>query len=410
MTTPSLPPQRHDRCALMLSHRLSGVTLSNFAAARATMGATHDVILLLTEPLAEEARALGLEGRFVILEKDEIFVPAYRRKSALRRIVPGNPDLVMLAFWRARPDYAAYWLLEYDVLMPKGYGALAEICAASRADLLASRVRTYVDRPDWGHWRTLGAPDGPVPEARRHGAFMPLSRFSQALMRELDRAYGSGWHGHHECAVATIARHAGLAVTELNSEAQAVLGRPIMSPVGFRVKDCKPTRPDFAHHPVKTGEEARMILSALGIEPEAPAPTAAPVVSDSELLAALEEASAHLSLARHHAGGADRAIPAALRRVQEDLARLCAMLRGAPGGGAAGLEAELSAPGPQPAAPPGGLAAGHAYLAGAIARRAAAIALRPRAETGGPLPPEVLRYVSLLPDHLHVLAHQLDQR
>jgi hypothetical protein len=200
MTSPPLPPKQHDRCALMLSHRLTSVTLDNFASARATMGATHDVFLALTEPLAEEAIGLGLAGQFVVLAPDAIFEPAYGAKSASRRIVPGNPDLVMLAFWRMRPEYSAYWLLEYDVLMPQGYEPLAEICARTDADLIASRIRTYVDRPDWGHWRTLASPDGPVPEERRHGSYMPLSRFSAVLMRELDRAFRAGWRRRRRSA------------------------------------------------------------------------------------------------------------------------------------------------------------------------------------------------------------------
>lgn len=244
----------------LLSHRLCDTTLARFDDLRA---AGADSVLLLTEPLGIAVRRAGI-GDALVLSPDEIHLPDYGAKSASRRIVPGNADLALLALRRARPGYARYWLVEYDVFLPEGGRTLAALDAASAAALLLPlRLENRADTPAWHHWPGLVIPPGEaVPEAAHSQGLLCLFRASAALLDALDAAYRRGWAGHVEAVLPTLATARGFAVETMNAAGRRALGRNVTDGRAFSAFRCRPTAPALIYHPVKTEAAAGALRDA----------------------------------------------------------------------------------------------------------------------------------------------------
>ncbi len=242
-------------CAAIIGHRACPATLARFREARAFLRQAMDVVLVLTAP-PDPAAALPEET--LLLAPEAVFLAGYGAKAASRQVVPGNVDLVLLALARARPGYARYWAMEYDVFFPAGPAPLLELEACD-ADLLAAHQWRRPDSPGWPHWAGLRCPG--VPEPRQLAAFQPLARYSAALLAAMEARYPAGWHGHHEALVPTLAVHAGLAVATLNE----ALGRPMLDGRAFDHRGCEAVAPDYAYHPVKTEAKAAALRQTLGL-------------------------------------------------------------------------------------------------------------------------------------------------
>lgn len=263
-TDPPLRPAR-DRCAILLAHALDDATLARWREWESGCGATHDTLLVLTTQARAAASALGLT-RVLFLDPSEIFLPDYLPKSGSRKIVPGNPDLVLLALWRRLPSYRFYLVSEYDVFFPGGVSAVQAADAASGADLIGADLRTPAEDPDWVHWRGLVVPATHGPAAP-HGILLCMGRYSAPLFEALDQAYRSGWNGHFEVLVPTVAAARGLVAETWNDAAARAGAAPITHRGSFHWRRMRPVAQHLAHHPVKTQGAARAVAEALGLPP-----------------------------------------------------------------------------------------------------------------------------------------------
>lgn len=251
---------RGRRCIALLSASLNRLTLTRYRRLVAALGASYDCVLLLADELHEAAAALPLHDA-VCLGADDIFLPAYGAKSASRKIVPGNPDLAVLALHRARPHYEHIWLIEHDVFFPDGPEVLAALDAATEAELVVPfGLQSRAQSPDWFWWRSFGPPEGvaAAPEACFR-SLLCVMRLGGRLLRALDLAYRAGWHGHFEATVPTIARHQGLAFDSLRVLGPRALGRQAITATAFHFQACAPDPASLIFHPVKTlAEEAAL--------------------------------------------------------------------------------------------------------------------------------------------------------
>ena len=240
-------------CVVLLSHRLCDATLPRLDSLRDGLAGRMDIVLALTEPLGRAAAACGIVEALVF-GRDDLYLPAYGAKAASRRILPGNPDLVLLAVRRARPDHARYWYIEFDVWFPGGAGVLAELDPRSEADLVVPlRAHPRSSSPKWHHWPSLRIPPAEaMAEEAQHHTLLCLHRASGRLLDAADAAYRRGWAGHFEATLPSIAVASGFTIERLNEIARAHRGAPVIDARGFRSNGCEMAEPGLIYHPVKT--------------------------------------------------------------------------------------------------------------------------------------------------------------
>ena len=257
---------------MLLSHRLCDTTLARYDALRAALPAgDYDVVLTLTEPFGRAARGAGVAD-WVVLEPEEIFHPDYPLKPQSGKIVPGNPDLVTLALWRRRPHYRHIWYVEFDVFFAGGAGVLAEVDAASDADLILPRGGSNRKRsPNWMHWPSVVIPETETPPAEKQlQSMLCLHRVSARMLRELDAAYRRGWAGHFEGTMPTLATQTGLRVEQVNDIAKRTRGRRLIESDGFGALECRLFEADMIYHPLKTTASEALLLAGETVNARTP--------------------------------------------------------------------------------------------------------------------------------------------
>lgn len=198
---------------------------------------------------------------------DQLFDLGYPRKGRNRRFHPGNMDLVLLRFFRERPSFDFYWLIEHDVRFTGRWTTLVDDARPAEPDLVGTTLCTRQSAPDWRFWYTLDTPAGV--DAHAHEmvrGFFPVLRLSRRALEILDAAYRRGWTGHCEGAVPTILHAHGLRLEDLGGDGPFVRAGnvnrfytntpadPLLSPGTFVFRprrDRAGPIPDMLWHPVK---------------------------------------------------------------------------------------------------------------------------------------------------------------
>jgi len=251
-------------CVVLLSHRLCDTTLARHEEFAASLPDGFSLVLALTEPLGRAASLLGLPG-VEILSPQDVYFPAYEAKANSGKPPSHNTDLALLAVWRRRPGHGFYWLVEYDVWLPKAGRMLAALDVATEADYLVP-FAPNPRRPDsnWHHWTWFRHP----PEAAAWLADNPpchamqcIERLSGRLLAALESAHREGWSGHPEALLPTIARRNGLSVETMRALGRRLFGRDIVTKRSFRVRGAQHEPGAEIYHPVKT-EAVRDALAA----------------------------------------------------------------------------------------------------------------------------------------------------
>jgi hypothetical protein len=128
----------------------------------------------------------------------------------------GHHDLPVMAFFRERPEYDHYWIIEDDVRFAGDWARLFAALDASPADLLATTLYPRASLPDWYWWKSLTVPDGEsVAETHLHKCFGPFARLSNRLLATLDRQYRRGLAGHFELIWPTLCHVSGFGMEDV---------------------------------------------------------------------------------------------------------------------------------------------------------------------------------------------------
>ncbi len=257
------PSQRDGTtCVVLFSYAYNQITDERYAQIKSDLGQFYDVYLFLSECDNPDPD----NNHIVCASRDEIFLPIYGEKSASLKIVPGNSDLNVLAFWRKFPGYRYYWICEYDVYSPSGFGKLHNLNTFSDADVLCTQVTTIPMYPDWPHWSTLkvgalrdGRSADVVTEDQVLMGFMPLARLSADLLATLDWSYRNGWAGHYEVTMTTIAKVNAMTVESINALSTTIFRRDMCRWQNFNY--ISPVMVDGYgfYHPVKSLDLAGLI-------------------------------------------------------------------------------------------------------------------------------------------------------
>ena len=131
----------------------------------------------------------------------------------------GNADLMAICFADDHPIYDYIWGIEYDVHFEGSWGFFLSRFEASEADLLGTLIGpiselAVQDMPPAFRDETGSRPS---PEDIVAG-FFPIFRMSRAMISTLNEAYKTGWNGHYEYTLGTLAKRKGLTIEDIGGD------------------------------------------------------------------------------------------------------------------------------------------------------------------------------------------------
>lgn len=172
------------------------------------------------------ADALDGFGHARTLVYDEALLSAlpYEARLATARWdrTTGHNDLPVLQFFREHPDYARYWVVEYDVRYTGSWRHLLDDLAARPADLLGTTVQRRAENPLWANWPSVSTGGETVAEEHWIKSFIPFGGVTPALLAAVDARYRRGWTGHCEALWPMIASLEGLSIEDIGGRGSFV--------------------------------------------------------------------------------------------------------------------------------------------------------------------------------------------
>lgn len=135
---------------------------------------------------------------------------------------PGNVDLPVLLFFHRFPDYAHYWVVEYDVRYSGAWSDFFKSHAGSDADLLGTTLCRRDGSEDWHYWPSLDLGNRRIARRDQIRGFFPIYRLSRRALARLDADYRSGAGGHFECLIPTLLNDAGMTLEDIGGAGEFV--------------------------------------------------------------------------------------------------------------------------------------------------------------------------------------------
>lgn len=216
MSLRSLTPRD---AVLYYAHASSPVVRREVLRLRAALDAAFDIFVVGYCRSADDLRGIDEVAAVAYTEADLRGLPYPGKLDRFRADdYIGNTDLVPMRFFRDRPGYDRYWIVEYDVRFGGDWAELFADLASSDADLLGTAVQTWSENPGWAHWDTLSTAADSVPTTHRVKAFLPFARISRRLLESCDARYRHGWSGHPEVLWPTVATVSGLRVEDIGGD------------------------------------------------------------------------------------------------------------------------------------------------------------------------------------------------
>jgi hypothetical protein len=130
------------------------------------------------------------------------------------------PQYVVPRFFLDYPDYAHYWMIEYDVRYTGDWGKLFASLNDPDVAFYGIALQRRPSHPSWSHWAgfSTGA-DVIVPE-QQIKCFTPLQRVSRQALSVIEAAHRRGWRGLFEAVWPTAIAHAGLRLEEIGANGE----------------------------------------------------------------------------------------------------------------------------------------------------------------------------------------------
>lgn len=219
-----------------------------------------------------------IRDKVLLLSDEEIF-DAFPHAKVTRSVTPGNVDLKLLATERklVKNNYTHIIRLEYDVFCIQPLRATFERLGewAIRYDLCGSYLRFLNgNNTRWRWWKSLGVP----PEAdlgRDSLALVPSALFfpilctSVRFLKSFSQCIRSGWVGHYETLMPTVASLLEMDVGDLSATPNCFTRKrqfAVISKINRKTSGLTSLVLDSSVpfvHPVKTINERRYILDRL---------------------------------------------------------------------------------------------------------------------------------------------------
>lgn len=192
-------------------------------------------------------------------------------KGIYNKIVPGSNHFPLFQFYNENPTYKYYWFIEDDVRFNGNWDNFFSYFSKHdiASDLLTSHVRDYNEEPDWHWWEAINNSSGiRLPNKYRIRSFNPIFRISNQALAYLQKAFLSGWSGHHEITLPTLLNYKGFKINDFGGSGKYVLdglqnkfyqsalpdsfGELKTGSMRFRPAiDIKEINNEFLYHPIK---------------------------------------------------------------------------------------------------------------------------------------------------------------
>ncbi len=199
---------------LFMCHSLDEATTTEFERLCCACSA-FAVPYVLYHRSARDTLADGRTPRLYPFTDESITNLPYRRIR--RTLVPGSVHFPLLQFFGDHPDYAHYWLIEYDVRFSGSWRSFFEFWSEDASDLLACHLRRYSEEPAW-RWWPLRHPRLRIPPPERLRSFSPIYRISNAALAHLDHRQREGWCGHTEVVMPTLLFQGGFQLRDFGGQ------------------------------------------------------------------------------------------------------------------------------------------------------------------------------------------------
>ncbi len=201
--------------------------------------------------------------QLVTLSDDDIFSAISHSKDFSKGIIPGNPDLKLLAAIKSLPPFDVLLRVEYDVLFVEDPASTIEdlLAACRNADFTASYISSRdSSNSDWMWWDSLIAPSylGSDVAAYETKAFLPVMGLSSHFINVYKFALMSGWKGHYEVLMPSVAKYYGLTFLDLSKGHNSFTSFPCFG--AHTLEDYPADLPRIVH-PIKDAITRQRVLA-----------------------------------------------------------------------------------------------------------------------------------------------------
>lgn len=227
---------------LLLTNRTDYAVRDRYDKLVREYGENADVFLFLDNSASIDNRDLNYFERVYTFSLPQLISEGY---AALENGFFGNCHYPLLKFHKDYPDYDYYWVIENDVKFFGDWSFFFDTFVDDDSDLVAARVRRYIDDSDWFWWKSVKAPEGiGLSTTELYASFNPVYRLSAQALECLEVEMSIGWRGHFEAIVPTVLAKHGMKIRDIKEfYTEETHTWPTLH--------VQPMKPNMIYHPVK---------------------------------------------------------------------------------------------------------------------------------------------------------------
>jgi hypothetical protein len=230
-----------------------------------------DVWLLMDARTAGSGEIAQRYRRHHIFDERTLFRLPYPRLRGHGLI--DHPHFPVLDFFLSHPEYANYWVIEYDVRYTGLWETLFQSFQNIDHDLITAHIRRFAQEPHWYWWDTLQHPSETVVRENYVRSFNVIYRISSRALEFIHHAQLHGWQGYPEVSLPTLLFNGGYKLLDFGGKGEFTLPEfenrfytshgfrsgnlCLFGTMRFRPSRTMPgARKNTLYHPVKPGSMA----------------------------------------------------------------------------------------------------------------------------------------------------------
>ncbi len=136
-------------------------------------------------------------------------------------ILPGSNHYPLLKFYKEKPNYEYYWVIEDDVRFNGDWEFWFNTFLTLTGDFFSCHICHWEEEQEWLWWLLLH-PYNQVPLYKRIRSFNPIYRISNNALQHLNMMLLDGWIGHHEVLIPTLLKLGGYQIFDFGGNSKYV--------------------------------------------------------------------------------------------------------------------------------------------------------------------------------------------